>query len=231
MKESGPSNLSLEVNDKPVKAYLALPPSGTGPGVLVLHAWWGLNPFFTGLCDRLAAAGFVALAPDLNEGQVAETIDEAKQVTGEREADTQRTGDIIVHAIKHLRAHPAVTGDGIGEIGFSMGAWWSLVFAAYPRTAGDLKAVVLFYGSNVVEFDKARAAFLCHFAETDEWEPEEGFRQMEAGMRAAGRDATFHIYPGTSHWFFEQDRPDAYNKDAAQLAWDRTVDFLHAQLG
>jgi carboxymethylenebutenolidase len=90
---------------------------------------------------------------------------------------------------------------------------------------------VLFYGIGMADFSKPRAAFLGHYAEHDPWEPIEGVRQMEADMRAAGRDVTLHTYPGTGHWFFEQNRPDAYRADAAQLAWARTLDFLHAQLG
>jgi carboxymethylenebutenolidase len=89
--------------------------------------------------------------------------------------------------------------------------------------------VVVFYSTGAADFSAARAAYLGHFAENDEWEPEEDVRQLEAGIRAAGRDIAFYTYPGTQHWFFEPNRPE-YNPQAAALAWQRTVDFLHAYL-
>src|ERR1051325_2460848 len=73
-------DITFDVDGKPVNGYLATPSEPNAPGVIVLHAWWGLNPFFKSLCDRLAAEGFVAFAPDLNEGKIAQTIDEAKQI-------------------------------------------------------------------------------------------------------------------------------------------------------
>ncbi len=97
------------------------------PGVIVLHAWWGLNQFFKDLCDRLAAEGFVAFAPDLNEGRVATTIDEAKQIMSELNFERkQAIADVMVD---FLRAQPEVRKGPLSLIGFSMGAAWSLVLA------------------------------------------------------------------------------------------------------
>ncbi|HET9223733.1 MAG TPA: dienelactone hydrolase family protein, partial [Roseiflexaceae bacterium] len=93
----------------------------------------------------------------------------------------------------------------------------------------DIAAAVLFYGVSDADFGAARTAYLGHFAEEDEWEPLDGVRQMESDMRAAGRDVTINIYPGVKHWFVEADRPE-YNPEAAELAWQRTLDFLNKQL-
>jgi carboxymethylenebutenolidase len=218
--------IEFQVGEKTAKGHLALPQKGEGPGVLVLHAWWGLNDFFKSLCDRLAGEGFVALAPDLYNGKSASTIDEAEQLL------KQRDGNFVYQAatgaVDFLRAHPAVRGKQLGAVGFSMGGAWSMLLAS--ERPESIAAAVIFYGSGDADFSQARAAYLGHFAEVDEWEPLDGVRQMEADMRAAGREVTFHTYPDVGHWFFESNRPDVYNAEAAQLAWERTLAFLKNNL-
>ena len=211
------------------RGYLAVPPAGSGPGVLVLHAWWGLTPFFTSVCDRLAEAGFVALAPDLHLGKTAATPAEAEALVQLAEGPNMaRTQAVAAGGLAQLRAHPAVRGTGVGARGFSMGAAWAIALAT--RVPEDIAAVVVFYGSYSPDFTPARAPFLGHFAESDEWEPLENVREMEAALRAAGREVTIHQYPNTGHWFFESDRPDAYQPEAAHLAWQRTLEFLRRYL-
>jgi carboxymethylenebutenolidase len=205
--------------------YLAIPERGAGPAVLVLHAWWGLKPFFRELCDRLAGEGFVALAPDLYGGQTAATIEEAEQLIST--LNSQATRAKVTGATTYLRRHPAVQGDGIGVIGFSMGGSWALLLSTLAPD--DISAAVIFYGSGDGDFTAARAAYLGHYAENDEWEPIEDVRQVETNLRAAGRDVTLYTYPGTQHWFFEADRPE-YRPEAADLAWQRTLDFLREHL-
>jgi carboxymethylenebutenolidase len=206
--------------------YLALPGSGEGAGVLVLHAWWGLNGFFKELCERLAREGFVALAPDLYDGRTASSVDEADQLLAGLDFEEAKVK--VISATGYLRAHPAVRGKGLGAIGFSMGGAWALLLSSLKPQ--DMAAVVVFYGSGRADFATARAAYLGHYAEDDEWEPLEGVRQMEADMRAVGREVTFYTYPGTRHWFFEANRPE-YDAAAATLAWQRTCGFLRDHLG
>jgi len=215
IKQSG---IRLDVDGKPVQAYLAEPQNG-GPGVLVLHAWWGLKPLFKQICDRLAEQGFTALAPDLRNGQIAETIEAAKELM--EKSDNQFIGRIVTAAKNHLLALSKTKA--IGVLGFSMGAAWALEVA--EQAAEQVGAAVLFYGVGDADFSKVRARILGHFAETDEWEPMDGVRAVEKDMKAAGLDVTFHIYPGASHWFVEDDRPE-YDPAAAHLAWDRTFEFL-----
>jgi carboxymethylenebutenolidase len=215
------SEIQLKVNDKTTNAYLAEPQNG-GPGILVLHAWWGLKPFFKQVCDQLAKQGFTVLAPDLYQGRIATTIDEAKALMEQR--DSELMGD-IVKAAKDRLASLSV-GKPIGVIGFSMGAAWSLVVA---ENESDVSAAVLFYGAGDADFSKVKAKVLGHFAETDEWEPLEYVIAMEAGMKAAGVDVTLHIYPKAGHWFVEEDRPE-YDSASALLAWSRTYEFLRKNL-
>ena len=117
----------------------------------------------------------------------------------------------------------------VGLAGFSLGAYWALQLVEERPT--QIAAVVLFYGKKPGEYPGAQAAFLGHFAESDEFEPLASVRRVEKQIQGAGHPAIFHIYPGTGHWFFEADRPSAYDPAAAQLAWERTVAFLHAHLG
>jgi carboxymethylenebutenolidase len=207
--------------------YAVVPHGGSGPGVLVLHAWWGLTPFFRSVCDRLADEGFVALAPDLHGGgRVAETPDEAEAVLAA--TDPNRTANLVVASMAALRAMPATPDGRVGILGYSMGASWA--FWAATRFPDDVAAVVAFYGSQDIDFAPARAAFQGHFAEIDEFESDDDVNYLEAQLRLAGHDVDFHRYPGTGHWFAESDRPAAYVDHAAETAWARTVAFLHAHL-
>ena len=219
------SDVTFDVKGLPETGYLALPSQPDAPGVLVLHAWWGLNPTFKKLCDRLAAEGFVAFAPDLRGGHVATTIDEAKRLLGE--LDEMKNQAVVEAAVTFLKNRSEVRDEALSVIGFSMGAAWSLVAAEeYPQ---DIRKVVLFYGSySDLQFSNAKAEFLGHFAEVDEWEPAEEVNKMENNIRSAGLKPVFHKYPNTGHWLFEEDRPE-FNADASQLAWTRSLEFLKAK--
>jgi carboxymethylenebutenolidase len=206
--------------------YFALPEKPRG-GVLVLHAWWGLNDFFKSFCDRLASQGFLALAPDLQAGRVAKTVSEAKELMSKMDEDARRP--IVLGALDYLRSQPSQSGLKVGVVGFSMGASWALwLGTAKPD---DVRAVVAFYGTYPdLAFSEAKASFLGHFAPEDEWEPTNDVKAMEQQIREAGREVTFHFYPGTKHWFVEENRPVEFNRDAADLAWKRTLEFLNNKL-
>lgn len=212
------------------RAYLAVPGSGTGAGVLVLHAWWGLTTVFTDVCDRLAAAGFVALAPGLYaDGATTASIAEAEALVAAHDQAAAEAEAVVQAAADQLRGMSAVTSVQIGVIGFSMGAYWALHLS--QERPDDVSAVVVFYGTDDGDYSTARAAYLGHFAEDDDFEPLASVRALEEKIRAAGREVTFHVYPGTGHWFVEPNRPDVYNAAATELVWERTLAFLHARLG
>jgi carboxymethylenebutenolidase len=213
-------DITFDVNGQSVGGYLAIPAQSNAPGVIVLHAWWGLNSIFKSVCDQLAAEGFVAFAPDLYNGKVVKTIEEAEQLV---DRDQDRKQAIVTAAPDVLRARPEVRKEAFAMIGFSMGAAWSLLLAS--EQPDDIRKVALFYGSYGVDFSKVQAYILGHYASNDEFEPLEGIRAMEADMRTAGLTPTFHVYPDTQHWFFEEDRPE-YDPQAAGLAWSRTLEFL-----
>ncbi|MBL8154193.1 MAG: dienelactone hydrolase family protein [Anaerolineae bacterium] len=204
--------------------YLANPPAGSGKPVLVLHAWWGLNDTIKSLCLRLAASGFTAFAPDLYHGKVTDQIAEAEALVTALERNIAQPRADVAQAARYLQSRAGATETGIAVVGFSLGAFYALdLSAADPDT---VRSVILFYGTGPVDVTRTKAAYLGHFAENDPFEARSNVDALEQGLRQAGRPVTFHHYPGTGHWFFEPDRADAYKPDAADLAWERTLEFL-----
>ena len=213
----------FQVDGRTVSAYLAVPESGSGSGVLVLHAWWGLNDFFKQVCDRLAREGFIALAPDLYHGKTTTSIDEAEQLASVHIESEEVSRDLTA-SIDYLLNQPGRRGKAIGALGFSLGGFWAL------GLEDPLAAIVTFYGTTPPERVQAGANVLGHFAEHDDFEPGEQVRQFEEGLRSSGKQISSFVYPGTHHWFFEENRPE-YDAGAARLAWERTIAFLHQRLG
>jgi carboxymethylenebutenolidase len=219
--------IEFDSNGTPAPGYLALPAGGRGPGVVVLHAWWGLTEPFRQACDRLAEAGFVALAPDLYRGQSTAEIAEAEQLVEALDAKRDQVRADVAGAVRYLRAQYAPAS--VGLMGFSMGGAYALDMSV--RLAEEVAAVVTFYAAwTGPDFARATAAYLCHFAEQDDYEPAEEVANLESKLQAAGRSVAVHTYPGTKHWFMEANRPDVYDPVAAALAWERTIAFLDAAL-
>jgi carboxymethylenebutenolidase len=205
-----------------ITMYLAKPDASDGPGVLVLHSWWGLNGFFRDVCDRLAAEGFVALGVDLYDGRVATTIPEAKALRAEVGASRREPAyRSLMRMIGDLRSEAP---GHIALLGFSMGGHWAYWLSQRPELG--VTKTVTFYAARDGDYATSRSAFLAHFAETDDWVSSAGIRKLDRSLTGAGREHTFHTYEGTGHWFFEADRPE-YDPDAAALAWKRTLAFLH----
>ncbi|HEX8033172.1 MAG TPA: dienelactone hydrolase family protein [Ktedonobacterales bacterium] len=223
----------------PAPGYLATPDAAMAPGapgVVVLHAWWGLTEPFQQVCDRLAEAGFMALAPDLYRGKTATTVEEAQALASALDGESERVRDDIRGAVQFLRQHGqhAATSpaDGRGKfalVGFSLGGAYALDMSV--TLAEEIAAAVIFYTTYTgLDYRRAKAAYLFHFAEDDPFEPAESVAQMQQELQAAGRQATIYTYPDTKHWFFEANRPDAYDAAAAALAWERTLAFLNTEL-
>jgi carboxymethylenebutenolidase len=206
------------------QGFLAVPPTGKGPDVLVLHAWWGLNDTMKAFCTRLAESGFVAFAPDLYYGKVADNIADAEILGKALDSNHLQAKAEIADATRFLIERASQTDRGLAVIGFSLGAYYAVDLAAADPE--HIRSVVLFYGTGDSDISNSRAAFLGHFAEQDKYEPRSYADNLEAALRRAGRPVNFYYYAGTRHWFFEPDRVQEYNQAAANLAWDRTLAFL-----
>lgn len=194
-------------------------------GVIVLHPWWGLNDDVVRYADRLATAGFATTAPDLYAGEVATTIPEAEGLSDSLDEDLADA--FVLAALDWLLGRIGDPFARIGAVGFSMGGAWALWL---PAQRSEVAASVVYYGSiEGPSLSRARTPVLGHFAETDPYESEDGLAAFERTLRTARRDVEVHRYPGTGHWFAEPSK-DAYVGDCADLAFDRTVEFLRREL-
>src|SRR5512139_1835124 len=165
------------------QGYLALPPTGKGPGVLVLHAWWGLNDTIKAFCTRLAQSGFVAFAPDLYHGKVAADIPDAEILGRALDANYLQAKAEIAEATIFLNERAGQAERGLAVIGFSLGAYYALDLAAADPE--HIRSVVIFYGTGGGDFSNSRAAYLGHFAENDEYEPQSSVDELEESLRHA----------------------------------------------
>ena len=222
--------VDFTANGKRAIGYLAKPGAGAGPGVIVIQEWWGLVPHIKDVADRFAAAGFVALAPDLYHGEETTEPDEAAKKM--MAMDLQRAAQDMSDAVDYLLSLEACTSKGVGAVGFCMGGGLVLWLASVKP---EVAACVPFYGAIPWEevqpdYSGAEAAFLGHYGSADDWANPELARSLETQLHALGKEATMHIYAGGEHAFFNDDRPEVYHAKHAQTAWERTIDFLWAQL-
>lgn len=214
------------------RGYLATPELGAGPGVVVIQEYWGLVPHIQDVCDRFAREGFSALAPDLYRGATAAEPDEADKLM--MALNLGQAAQDMGAAVDHLRASPAVRGDGLGVVGFCMGGGLALMLAA--QRPADIDACVTFYG--LIPWESARpdwsaldAPVQGHFGEQDGLFSPERARQLQEALESSGTTTDFNIYADAGHAFFNDRRADAYVESAASLAWTRTLEFLRAKLG
>ena len=215
---------TIEAGETTTRLYEAGEARPGAPGVVVFHPWWGLNDDIVAYSDRLAAAGFVVVAPDMYRGSVASTIEEAERLSGSLD---EAAADAIALATTDRLVDQQGWGTPVAAVGFSMGGAWAMWT---PAERDRLAASVVYYGSlEGPSLTRAAVPVLGHFAETDSYESEEAITAFEGMLRSAGRDVVIHRYPGTGHWFAEPSR-DAYRPTAADLAFERTVAFLGQHL-
>jgi len=217
--------IDFPANGGTCSGYLAAP-AGKGPGVVVIQEWWGLVDHIKDVCDRFAGEGFVALAPDLYRGETTSEPDEAGKKM--MSLNIEEVAKDMGGAFDYLQINAMVSPFGVGCVGFCMGGALSLVLATH-RPVG---AAVTYYGlpTREPDYSKVQGAVLGHFAEHDDWASEENAKPVFDKLKTLGLEVDAHKYPGTSHAFFNDDRPEVYVKEAAELSWQRTVDFLKKHL-
>jgi carboxymethylenebutenolidase len=226
MAENPRQNVSFPSNGSQAHGYLALPPTGSGPGAIVIQEWWGLTDHIADVTDRLAAEGFVALAPDLFGGKVAHDADEAMQLLTELPVD--RAARDLSGAVDFLLGHEAVTSQRVGAIGFCMGGGFVLMLAA--QQGERVGAAVPFYGVGPgvpSTYAGVRAAVQGHYAEQDAMYPVEQARAQEEQIRAeSGASVEFFYYPAGHAFHNDENHLGTYDEENAKLAWGRAVTFL-----
>ena len=213
----------LTFGDRTARAYVRTPDSATA-GLVVLHAWWGLNDDVVAYADRLADAGYGVMAPDMFNGQVTAEIAEAERLSGE--GDTSSPQVVAFNAVDRL-AERLPAGAPIATLAFSFGA----PYATWtPSERPAVVGTVVYYGAWAGSWvTNSKAPLLGHFAETDPFTSAEDVATFETAFKSAGREITTHVYPGTKHWFAEPSRPE-YDPSAAELAFERTLAFLQRVL-
>lgn len=225
--------ISFPSNGSEASGYLVTPESGSGPGVLVIQEWWGLDSGIKEMADRLGAAGFVALAPDLYHGELAahDEMDKAGQLMQSMPPD--RAARDMSGAIDYLDGLDAVTGRGIGVVGFCMGGMLSFLIAA--GRPDKVTAAVPFYGfpqgDMEPDWSKLTATMRGHMAAHDDYFGPEAAAALEAKLRGMGKDVTLTVHPGTGHAFMAPHNAlGTLNEEVASVIWPQVVSFLHEQL-
>jgi carboxymethylenebutenolidase len=222
------SMVTFAANGRSADGYLSLPPSGKGPGLLVIQEWWGLVDHIKTLADRFAAAGFVALAPDLYHGERTTSPDEAGKLF--MALNIGEAGKDLRGAATYLRAHAAVSPKKVAVLGFCMGG--QLALYAAQEHPDVIDAAVDFYGIHpkvTIEPARVKVPVLGHFALQDQSVPIASVRTLAADVRKAGGTFELHEYDA-GHAFFNDSRPQVYNAACAKLAWERSLAFLRSRL-
>ena len=213
--------ITFPSNEGQTRAYISTPPSGSGPGLLVIQEWWGLVQHIANQADRYAQRGFVAMAPDLYGGQTAQEPDHA--MTLMRELDIPNAAEKLTQAAEFLRGHQANSTGKVGCVGYCMGGGMTLLLAS----RGIIDAGAPFYGV-LPSGNPDPATIQCpiqgHYAEHDD--ATNSVPELEAGIK----DSQFYVYAGTQHAFCNDDRPTVYDADATATAMDRTVQFFNTHL-
>jgi carboxymethylenebutenolidase len=224
-------NVTFASNGGQAHGYLSVPDGGSGPGVIVIQEWWGLDDHIADICDRLAGEGFVALAPDLFGGRVAHDSDEAGQMMQQLPAE-QAARD-LGGAVDYVLGLDSVTSDKVGTVGFCMGGGFVLMLAA--QQGDKVGAAVPFYGVGQGVPDSyagITAPVQGHYGELDAFYPVDDARAQEAQMRRETQSTVeFFYYPAGHAFHNDKDRLGTFDADSARLAWTRTVEFLHQHLG
>jgi carboxymethylenebutenolidase len=205
-------------------AYFVQSDAGPGPGILILHSFWGLTSAVKSLADDLAEVGYTVLAPDISFGELPATEREALDHLGA--ADVDRLASLVLSSVGLL--HEKSTEGPIGIIGFGMGG--SLALWASVRLPDLVTAVVSFYGTQQIDFSGSKSSYLIHYAEEDEYITDDEAAFMEATMGLESLPVEVARYPGTRHGFCEPDG-ETFDPRAFEEAWERTLDFLAERLG
>jgi len=227
------STVTFASNGNDAAGYLATPEQGSGPGVIVVQEWWGLDSGIKEMADRLADAGFVALAPDLYHGELAGHTEMDKAGELMQALPMDRAVRDMSGAVDYLADHSATTGDGIGVMGFCMGGMLTFLLAA--DRPDKIKAAVPFYGfptgDGQPDYSKIEAAIQGHMAENDDFFPPEAAKELEQTLQGLGKDATITVYEGAGHAFMAPHNAlGTQDQELADRIWPVATGFLHEHL-
>lgn len=200
--------------------YLVRPGAGK-PGVVVIQEWWGLVPHVKDVAARLAAQGYITLAPDLYHGKSTAESEEAQHLM--EGLDWGRAGQETAGAVRYLREQESATR--VGVVGFCMGGALTMIAATQP----GVDAYAAFYGfppKGATPLEKITAPGIIFFGEHEAFFSVSDAAAFVDAQHARGREAELVIYPGAGHAFFNNERPEVFRLDAANDAWRRTLELF-----
>ena len=211
-----------------INAFLARPAAvkGQAPAIIVIQEWWGLNDHIKGIAQRLARAGFAALAPDLYSRLGSKVTKDPNEAAKLMESLSSQAALLDLNAAaKYLQEQPFADPQRIGVIGFCMGGSFALMMATNNST---IKASVPFYGKvpPVETLNYLLCPVLCHYGAKDGWVTKQEVDRLKEGLEKFGKPGEVHVYPESGHAFFNDTRPDAHCAEDAKRAWERTLAFL-----
>ncbi|HWO00206.1 MAG TPA: dienelactone hydrolase family protein [Blastocatellia bacterium] len=221
--------IEFQAGGRKAQGYLAEPEAkASHPALIVIHEWWGLNDHIKDIAERFAAKGYIALAPDLYDGTV--TKDPAKAGELMQGLAQERALEALSGAVNFLKGYASVKAEKIGVTGFCMGGTFALLLACFNS---DIKASAPFYGDvppdDVIKNLSAPVLFIG--AQNDPWITRDKMERLRAALKKFGKEGEVKIYSGVGHAFFNDTRPEAYDREAAQDAWERVGQFLTDRLG
>lgn len=215
-------------NSHSCEGYLTPPINGQGPALVVIQEWWGLVPHIENLVDRFAASGYLAMAPDLYHGKTTKSPNDAAKMMMEMDAD--RAVQEIIGAGRYLLSRPECSSKTFGVVGFCMGGALAQAVATRSREVG---AAVSFYGGFKdvkIEWENLSAPLLLIYGESDQAVPASKGVELIRKLRGMGKEVRLMSYPDSDHAFFNDDRPEVHNPEAAEAAWNDTLLFLGQNL-
>jgi carboxymethylenebutenolidase len=220
--------IEFTVGEKEAQGYIVGPSQGgVRPGLIVVHEWWGLNDHIKDIADRFAGEGFVVLAPDLYDGKIAKDADEAGRLMQGLNQD--RAIETLNGAVDYLKSQEQVNPEAIGVTGFCMGGTFALLLPCYNKS---VKAAAPFYGDVPSEdvLKNLSAPILFIGAENDPWITQDKMDRLKAALTKLNKEGEVKVYGGVGHAFFNDTRPEAYDKEAARDAWASVNRFFAEKL-
>jgi carboxymethylenebutenolidase len=220
--------IEFTVGEKEAQGYIVGPSQGgVRPGLIVVHEWWGLNDHIKDIADRFAGEGFVVLAPDLYDGKIAKDADEAGRLMQGLNQD--RAIETLNGAVDYLKSQEQVNPEAIGVTGFCMGGTFALLLPCYNKS---VKAAAPFYGDVPSEdvLKNLSAPILFIGAENDPWITQDKMDRLKAALTTLNKEGEVKVYGGVGHAFFNDTRPEAYDKEAARDAWASVNRFFAEKL-
>src|SRR3954454_14068243 len=221
--------VEFQANGGTANGYLAEPDSGTGPGVVVLQEWWGLDDDIRKVCDRFAEEGFFALAPDFYRGETTEQPDEAEQKMMAMSMD-QAEKDMR-GAVDYLAGRDGVEG-GIGAVGWCLGGGLAVWTATVNSKVSAVSTFYYVMPHGKPAFSNIKGPVQGHFGTADDYISVDDAKALEQEIRdASGAEVSFEFYEGAGHAFFaDHDRIGTYHEEHANNAWQKTLDFFRRHL-